>query len=301
MFFKWAITEGLREPPNPASTDNLGNYLETREDDTENHAAIPYAEIPRFVAALTAQNSFKQNSFKHIGSKALLFALLNCGRASMIRGVKNKSHGLVWGECEIDPQTGAAILHLKAKRMKVPKNGDFYAPMSRQSLALWDYMKSLHYTDSADPMALVFPNSVNAVLSENTMNHRIKALDKKDRSNGGKGFRDPAIYQTDKTTGEIKKDANGKPLHRIATQHGICRACFGTWARAEHPELNREVIEMCLHHKPNDPYHGAYDRERDRRFLSLRARLLQEWADFCFSECPTSPLNPPHPKIDKTN
>lgn len=275
FFFRWSIRQGHSELPNPAGADSLRDLLETKEDDRENHAAIPYTDIPRLIAALAAPGSIE-----HVGSRALLFAILNAGRAAMIRGVKGKSHALLWSEVSEHDEQGRPLMHLKADRMKVPKNGDFYAPLSRQSVALLEYSKQ--FIPSTAPGALVFPNSVNAPLCENTMTKRLKSLDSADREHGGPGFRDP-----EKTI----KDKDGNEAHPVATQHATCRACFNSWARAEHPKLNREVIEMCLHHRGNDPYNGAYEQQIEQRFLDLRGKLLQEWADYCFSACePDNPI-----------
>ena len=42
-----------------------------------------------------------------------------------------------------------------------------------------------------------------------------------------------------------------------------------------------DAVELCMGHKLDDPYDGAYDRaglEEERR------EVLQKWADFCTSK-----------------
>ncbi len=44
---------------------------------------------------------------------------------------------------------------------------------------------------------------------------------------------------------------------------------------------NMSVVERCLSHiDPNDRYHGAYRRGQ---MISQRKRLLQAWANYCYS------------------
>lgn len=115
------------------------------------------------------------------------------------------------------------------------------------------------------------------------MNKFIKTLDAFDILSGGPGFRDPEQTQKPK-----KDQPKAKPEKKIATQHGVSRASFRTWAADTRPE-QKDIAETCLaHKKPGDQYGGAYNRSG---YDSARAKLLQEWADYCFSACPNHELN----------
>ena len=158
--------------------------------------------------------------------------------------------------------------------MKDKDAGDFEIILSRQSVNLLEYVKTLHLSNASDPDAVVFPSKHGGPICENTMNKSIKALDAFDLLNGGPGFRDP------------KQTA--KPKKKIATQHGVSRASFRTWAADTHPE-QKDIAETCLAHRVlGDQYGGAYNRSG---YDSARAELLQEWADYCFSACPEHELN----------
>ena len=275
-FFNWAISKGL-VTESPTRQALLKPFLQQRVNDKENYPFLDYRDIPRFIAALTAPGSIE-----YIGSLALLFAILNCGRAAMIRGIPaHNIPGLHWGQIQTE-ESGRVVLRIDAAAMKVKGNGDLVCPLSRQSLALLDHMRTIALTNPENSYALVFPSAHGNALSDATMSKRIHALDAADRAQGGPGFRDPDKTEKDEAGNEIK-DADGRPVHPVATQHAISRASFETWARETHPELNADIIGLCLHHRPDDKYGGAYNRSK---YEELRANLMQEWADYCFSLCP---------------
>ncbi|WP_370826804.1 hypothetical protein [Parasutterella excrementihominis] len=69
-----------------------------------------------------------------------------------------------------------------------------------------------------------------------------------------------------------------------ATPHGIARATFRTWAQDDElgndQRFSDRVAELCLHHKPQDGYNGAY--ERNKSFIRRR-EMMDAWAKYCFS------------------
>ena len=264
-FLSWCIAAHHKtENSMPTSANLLKPFLRQRPDDAEAQPFLLPADMPRFIAVLTAPESMHL-----VGSLALLFLILCCGRSAMVRGVPLRGvPPLTWGQLETNPDDGQTVLRIPAAQMKIKNQGDFYVPLSKQCCQLLDYMRSLGLSDSTDDTALVFPNTHGRPLCENTVNHRIKALDKADIEAGGKGFRDPNT-----------RDENGAP--KVAVQHGICRATFMTWA-VEKDVSNRTIAEACLsHHIMGDQYKGAYNRSP---YYQGRKKLLQEWADFCFSE-----------------
>ena len=87
-------------------------------------------------------------------------------------------------------------------------------------------------------------------------------------STGGAGWVDPVLSKLE------------KKLVR-ATFHGTSRAGLKTWSRSgeQRNTIDKEAVELCMGHKLEDPYDGAYDRatlEDERR------DVLQKWADFCW-------------------
>lgn len=281
LFFEWLTASNLIEK-NP--TDSKSFKLpkaSSKPKKHKNHPAIPYKEVPRFIAALTARNSLI-----HIGSQALLFTILNAGRASMTCGVPDNpaNRGLLWREISEKDDQGRTLLHLDASRMKVPDNGDFYAILSRQCLALLKYVKLVNTSNPINGAdSLVFPSTRGNSLSDNTMRKRIHDLDAAEIAAARPGFRDTEKKQ-------VRTDKYGKQYQPIATPHGISRGCFGTWCDYA-PGISNMVKELCLHHvNVNDKYNGAYSKEKEKLLLKERGEALQRWADFCFSECP--PDNP---------
>ena len=85
----------------------------------------------------------------------------------------------------------------------------------------------------------------------------------------GKGWIDP-----------IQSEAEGKPVK--VTQHGTARATFKTWTRTGKnlKRFDTDAVEMCLAHKVNDKYNGAYDRAS---LMEERRRVMEAWGEFCFS------------------
>jgi len=71
---------------------------------------------------------------------------------------------------------------------------------------------------------------------------------------------------------------------KATTVHGLCRACFSTWAY-ETGAARPEVIEATLAHRESDRVKAAYMRAD---FARDRAALLLAWADFIDGKTPVS-------------
>jgi integrase len=69
-------------------------------------------------------------------------------------------------------------------------------------------------------------------------------------------------------------------LNKSTTYHGLCRATFSTWAH-ENNLASPQVTESCLAHASGNKVAMAYNRGT---FFEQRQKLLQEWADYLFSE-----------------
>lgn len=111
---------------------------------------------------------------------------------------------------------------------------------------------------------LIFPNPKNAVMSDTVFSRVVRELPTK--------WID--TEQSKNTEREVP-----------ATMHGIARATFRTWSQDDSlgndKKFDARIAELCLHHKIQDAYNGAY--ERNQSFIRRR-ELMEEWAKFCFSK-----------------
>jgi integrase len=98
----WATARGLREGDNPARwRGRLENVLPSRVPG-EHHAALPFKEIPTFMAEL--------NTREGMGALALRFTILTAARTSEVRGA-------TWAEVDLDEK----VWHVPATRMKAKR------------------------------------------------------------------------------------------------------------------------------------------------------------------------------------
>ncbi|WP_366656651.1 integrase arm-type DNA-binding domain-containing protein [Fodinicurvata sp. EGI_FJ10296] len=104
----WAAVDGLREGLNPARwRGHLQNRLPAKAKvrKVEHHAALPYAELPAFMATLREQVG--------TSARALEFAILTVARTSEVLGA-------TWDEIDLD-RDGGAVWTIPADRMKAGK------------------------------------------------------------------------------------------------------------------------------------------------------------------------------------
>jgi integrase len=115
----WSIVRGYRMPPNPAAW--VGHLREAMPDRSavqkrQNHPALPYPELPAFMAALRTRTGF--------ASRALEFLILTAARTGEVIGAR-------WDD-EIDLDN--ATWTVPAERMKAGKV--HRVPLSAPALAL---------------------------------------------------------------------------------------------------------------------------------------------------------------------
>jgi integrase len=118
----WAKVRGYRDGDNPARwRGHLDKLLpkRSRVRAVKHHAALPYAELPDFLAALRAQDG--------IAARALEFTILTAARTGEAIGTKPE---------EID--TGDKVWTVPAERMKAKK--EHRVPLSARVLAIVDEM-----------------------------------------------------------------------------------------------------------------------------------------------------------------
>lgn len=127
----WAAVRNLRKGENPARwRGNLDSLLArpSRIAQVEHHKALPYSEIPAFMAELRSRDGMV--------AAALEFVVLTCARAGEVLGA-------TWGEIDL----ASRIWTVPAARMKAAR--EHRSPLSSGSLALLDRMAAFKSNSDA--------------------------------------------------------------------------------------------------------------------------------------------------------
>jgi integrase len=129
----WATTRGYRTGENPARwKGHLENLLpkKAKVRQVEHHAALPYAELPAFIAELRRQEG--------IGARALEFAILTASRTGEVLGAR-------WSEIDLERR----LWVIPARRMKAGR--EHRVPLSEPALSILAAVGEVRESD------LVFP------------------------------------------------------------------------------------------------------------------------------------------------
>ena len=135
----WAKVQGYREGENPARwKDHLKNLLpaKSKVKKVEHHTALPYREMPGFMATLREQEG--------IAAKAFEFTILTAART-------NEALGAKWNEVDLD----ARIWIVPSNRMKGGR--EHRAPLSNRVVAILEEMRISSPESAAD--GFVFPGA----------------------------------------------------------------------------------------------------------------------------------------------
>lgn len=130
-----AKAKGFREGENPARwRGHLDHLLPKRQKLTRgHHAALPFADVPTFIADLRARNA--------TAALALEFLILTAARSGEVRGA-------TWAEID----TNAKVWTVPASRMKAAR--EHRVPLSTSALAVLEKVRAL---SGGQPEAKVFP------------------------------------------------------------------------------------------------------------------------------------------------
>ena len=131
-----AKVRGYRDGENPARwRGHLDKLLAPRSKvrEVEHHAALPYAELPAFLASLREQEG--------IAPRALEFLVLTAARTGEVIGAR-------WNEIVLDKTWTVPAARMKAHR-------EHRVPLSARALAILQEMKAARHGD--DGNAYVFP------------------------------------------------------------------------------------------------------------------------------------------------
>jgi integrase len=114
----WAVGRGYRELSVPMAAVNRS--LPNAKAKAKHHAALPYADLPWFMAELRAKET--------VGRLALEFAILTAARSGEVRGA-------VWSEIDVF----AEIWTIPAARMKADR--EQVVPLSKSAMAMLMVMR----------------------------------------------------------------------------------------------------------------------------------------------------------------
>lgn len=132
-----AKARGHRTGENPAAWGgNLKHMLAARRKLTQGHrAALPYMDVPTFMAALRTRPA--------LSAKALEFAILTAARAGEV-------YGMTWGEIDLD----AKLWVVPPRRMKGAR--EHRVPLTDAAVEI---IKAMALTSNQKPDTYVFPGS----------------------------------------------------------------------------------------------------------------------------------------------
>lgn len=246
QFFKWCNYKKYRDPNKrvPTDRDLLEPYLGLH---LHYHQSRHYpAPDWRDVPRFIA---FLVDTYgtTSTSSKLLLFLILTVSRSQTVRYAQ-------WNEIDFElSEWNIPLEHMKGRQ---GNNRSHIVPLSRQALSI---LKELHL-DKVESQGTIFTHN-STKISGNAVRKLIHSIHERAIFLGYSGFADP-----------FEKD-------RVIVPHGF-RAAFTTWA--QETNKNMMLVEKCLAHKdPEDRHNGAYRRGM---LIVPRKVLLQQWADFCFSE-----------------
>jgi integrase len=171
----WAKVRGYRDGDNPARwRGHLNHLLPARGKirKVKHHAALPYGEIPAFLAALRTRNA--------VAARALEFAILTAARTGEVIGAK-------WDEIDLDGR----VWTIPAARMKAGE--EHRVPLSDNAAEILKHMKKDQQNDQ------VFPGDRRAALSNMAFLMLLRRMGRDDITAHGfrSTFRDWVEEQTD--------------------------------------------------------------------------------------------------------
>jgi integrase len=147
----WAKARGHRTGDNPAAWEVIGKVLPARGG-PKHHAALPYADIPAFMASLRERAG--------VAAKALAFAVLTAGRSQEVLKAR-------WGEVDLD----ARVWTVPAERMKMRR--EHRVPLSAPAIEL---LRSLYHENDGDDGYLFIGTQPGRPLGHTTLQHLLKRM-----------------------------------------------------------------------------------------------------------------------------
>jgi integrase len=170
----WATAREYRTGSNPAQWKGRLDTLlagPSKITKTNHHRALPYADMPDFMATLREQSG--------TGAKALEFTILTAARSGEVRGAK-------WAEFDLT----SGVWTVPAERMKAGK--EHRVPLSKAALNLLNEQKAVSVNQ------YVFPSPRATVMSDMTLSAVLRRMKVDAVPHGFRStFRDWAAEKTD--------------------------------------------------------------------------------------------------------
>lgn len=196
----WATVRGYRSGENPARwRGHLDKLLPRRSKvaPVKNHAALPWQDLPEFMAELRRQAG--------AGAQALEFAILTAARSGEVRGAR-------WSEIDLARQ----VWTIPAARMKAGK--EHRVPLSPAVVALLSAQPRLAESD------LVFVGYKGGPLSDMTLSAVLRRMERAVTVHGFRSsFRDWAAEST----------AYPNEVAEMALAHGIADETEAAYRRGD--------------------------------------------------------------------
>lgn len=168
----WAKARGHRTGDNPAAWEIIGKVLPARGG-PKHHAALPYTEIPAFMASLEERGG--------VAAKALAFAVLTAARSQEVLKAR-------WSEVDLD----AGIWTVPAERMKMRR--EHRVPLSPPAIEL---LRSLYHEGNGDGWYLFVGTQADRPLCHTTLQQLLKRMHQPTTVHGFRSsFRDWAGERT---------------------------------------------------------------------------------------------------------
>lgn len=240
-FFDWAKAKQFFKHDNPADRSGTLKFLLPPGRHTqENRGALSVKELPLFMKEL------HDNLRDSYANRCGFFAVLTATRSQTAREAR-------WSQIDFENR----IWDIPPSQLKMSENGGLIVPLADEVL---EYLRHLPRQEGQD---LIFPNPKGRVMSDAMFSRVVRRL--------------PGKWIDTEQTRLREKEI-------CATMHGIARATFRTWAQDDElgndQRFGTRTAELCLHHKANDAYNGAY--ERNKSFIRRR-EMMSAWAEYCFS------------------
>ena len=206
----WAKVRGYRDGDNPARwRGHLDHLLPARGKvrRVKHHAALPYAEMPAFMAELKSRDA--------VAARALEFAILTATRTGEVIGAK-------WDEIDLQNR----VWTIPAERMKAGR--EHRTPLSDDALRILKHVSGSRSND------YVFPGNRRTALSNMALLMLLRRMNRRDITAHGfrSTFRDWAEEQTDAS----------RAVAEMALAHTIGNSVEAAYRRGDLFEKRRRLM-----------------------------------------------------------
>lgn len=241
--FDWGIAKGFRADANPADIQGpLKFLLPSSKPQATNRGALDIKEVPDFMAALYKKITERGG----VCYECAFLSVLTATRSMTARTAR-------WEHFDLKEK----VWTIPPSLLKVSSNGVLVVPLSDEVV---DFLNLI----GPEKEGLLFPIKSGKVMSDTIFSRVPIMVD-------GKWIDNEQSLQRET---EVR-----------ATMHGIARACFRTWAQSDELGNDRKfdarTAELCLHHKVDDGYNGAYERNKS---MMRRREMMEEWSRYCCSK-----------------